>query len=599
MCGEVVGLAKSPSGDKKPGFLPVTNEQVLKKFAAGTYSVAVHRGPLCVPDYHAIWKAFGQGRKLDSVVMGEYVVHVIVNAKNPVRTLKVEALAGIYRGKTLDWEKLRGAKSGPIHIFSPPFVDTAYHIVHLNALQCYDFDKRLRDWSAKPLRTKTTSDGVIAAVAQDANAIGFFLADHREKLDERVKVLDIVPRGKKEAVAPSMENLAAGEYPLTQKLTMYLHPTAPQEAREFCEFAVNPARRGVLRKYKLFPQSDFVAFLADRRLAEMKSGRGPSVCVSGRAAVKQVFVEVTKEFVRAKVVAQLSYTTDESELSRVGSFVSGHDGIRELLLLDDKPSSKALEKYGAKWNQLMPEEFCIAGRATVIIVNGSNKLKSLTMGQLEAIFSGETNDWRVIGDTGLPAPADKAAVPIHRFCVPSSDPAAVVFFKNCLPRSDVRGVTVKKDTAAVLAAVNTDPNAIGVVDLASLPGGGLSADSLAKSGQTAKMVAIQLGTGDKARVISPTPANIRNAMYPLSQRMYLYVHPKASDTAKDYAKFIATCGGSEVTPYADTVKAVMDAFAKNGLIPLGDAALDRIAEGKIEAAKTAKDAAKPATKGRR
>jgi len=135
MCTEVLGLAKSPSGDKKPGFLPVTNDQVLKKFAAGTYSVCVHRGPLCVPDYHAIWKAFGQDQRLDSIVMGEYVVHVIVNARNPIRTLKIEELAGIYRGQILDWKKLQKAKSGPIHIFSPPFVDTAYHIVHLNALQ--------------------------------------------------------------------------------------------------------------------------------------------------------------------------------------------------------------------------------------------------------------------------------------------------------------------------------------------------------------------------------------------------------------------------------------------------------------------------------
>jgi ABC-type phosphate transport system substrate-binding protein len=65
-------------------------------------------------------------------------------------------------------------------------------------------------------------------------------------------------------------------------------------------------------------------------------------------------------------------------------------------------------------------------------------------------------------------------------------------------------------------------------------------------------------------------------MYPLSQRLWLYVHPQASDTAKDFVKFIATCGASEASPYADTVKAVMDTYRKHGLVPLADAALLRM-----------------------
>jgi hypothetical protein len=82
-------------------------------------------------------------------------------------------------------------------------------------------------------------------------------------------------------------------------------------------------------------------------------------------------------------------------------------------------------------------------------------------------------------------------------------------------------------------------------------------------------------------------------MYPLSSRVYLYVHPKASDTAKDFAKFVATCGGSEAGPYADTVKAVMDTYQKHGLIPLADAAIERAAKD-AAAAKAKESAGKPA-----
>jgi ABC-type phosphate transport system substrate-binding protein len=175
-----------------------------------------------------------------------------------------------------------------------------------------------------------------------------------------------------------------------------------------------------------------------------------------------------------------------------------------------------------------------------------------------------------------------------------------------------------------------DPQAIGFVDLAAIPA----------SGQNVKILAIKLGTaapppafaeatagrppagaagtspvrgggvaereGAAGRVYYPTPENIRSAMYPLSQRLWLYVHPKASDTAKDFVKFIATCGASEASPYADTVKAVMDTYRKNGLVPLADAALERMtkdamadaaAKAKADAAAKAKAKGKGKNKG--
>ena len=64
----------------------------------------------------------------------------------------------------------------------------------------------------------------------------------------------------------------------------------------------------------------------------------------------------------------------------------------------------------------------------------------------------------------------------------------------------------------------------------------------------------------------------------------MYVHPEASETAKDFSNFIATCGGSEETPYADTVKMVMDTYHKHGLIPLADAAIERMIKDAMAAA---------------
>ncbi len=595
-----------------------------------------------MPDYHAFHKAFGGVQKLGSVAIGEYVVQVVVNAKNPVKSVSIEELSSIYRGERIDWVKASGGIKGrPINIFSPPFTDTACHIVKFNALQGYEFDKRLRDWSAKPLRMKTTSDGVIAAVAKDENAIGFFLADHREKLDKRVKVLDLIPRGKKDAVAPSMENLVSGKYPLTQTLTMYLHPNAPREARLFCDFAVSPANRDVLRKHKLFPLSDFLVFLAEKRLAEMKAGKGVRISANGVDGGSPPFRDLATEYVRAKAVVQLSYVPVYEDLPAIGDFVGGGAGMRELLFLADKPSARAMAVHGEKWKALGrdandqpdgtgPAEHLLAGRAVAVIVNPANKLSSLTLGQLRAIFGGKVKDWNTIGGTGLatgggtglglpasprqaglgasgkagsgkagPGATGGAAAPpqagaakelrIHAFGVRVKDPATAVFEKECLSRYKWGRVVAKKDTAAAVAAVSMDPQAIAYVDLMAIPGLSSAAltGSFAAAGQNVKVLAIQ--TSARTKPILPTLQNIRSATYPLSQRLYVYVHPKASNVAKTFETFMTSVLATE-------------AFRHNNLLPLASAAFKQITKeaqaAKAKAAKPKPPSASPSASPR-
>ena len=300
----------------------------------------------------------------------------------------------------------------------------------------------------------------------------------------------------------------------------------------------------------------------------------------------------------------------------------------------------------------------LAGRAVAVIVNPANKIDALTLAQLQAIFGGEVEDWGTLGDSKSQIKGSQ----IKPYGLRADDPATGIFEKECLERAKWKRVGIKKDSAEVVAAVSMDPQAIGFVDLAGIPA----------TGQNVKILAIKLGagapptafaeatagrpalgatsprgggvaeragaapppafaeatagrpalgatsprgggvaerTGAAGRVYYPTPENIKNAMYPLSQRLWLYVHPQASDTARDFVKFIATCGGStsltagaaEASPYADTVKAVMDTYRKHGLVPLADAALERMAKDAMAeaAAKAKAEAAKGKGRGKK
>ena len=319
-----------------------------------------------------------------------------------------------------------------------------------------------------------------------------------------------------------------------------------------------------MQEWGLFPVAIRDKAEAKDRLAEMKAGKGIRLAAIGVESEQSTLKDLAVEYVRSRGVVQLSFEQADAEMAAIYTFVRSSAINRELLLLSDKPSERALGVYGEEWKKLQPIEYMPAGRAVAIIVNPANKLESLTLDQVRAIFAGEVGHWAIIGDSGLPAPEDPkgkpGAIPVKCFGLGVNDPAACVFHKECLAAAKFRRVTTTKDTAEALAAVSMDAQATAFVDLAAIPA----------TGQTVKVLGIRTGKGDQEKVVMPTPENIRNATYPLSERLYLYVHPKASDTAKDFARFITSCGRLEATPYADTAKAVTETYRKHGLIPLSD-----------------------------
>jgi ABC-type phosphate transport system substrate-binding protein len=384
-----------------------------------------------------------------------------------------------------------------------------------------------------------------------------------------------------------------------------------------------------------------------KRVADARAGRCPTIKVVGDASARTSLDALSLTYTKLNVPVR-PMLSDAGEVASLGAFVSGY---ADVVLLADKPSARAMQLHGQKWNALGrdkdgkpngtgPAEYLLAGRAAAVIVNPANKIDALTIGQLQAIFGGEVADWGTIGSTGLTTRGNSGSQikgsQIKIYGLRADDPATGIFEKECLDRYKWRRVVVKKDTAEAVAAVSMDPQAIGFVDLAAIPA----------TGQSVRILGIRLpGRGSAAApppafaeatagrppagaagtspvrgggvaapppapgatsprgggVYYPSPENIKSAMYPLSQRLWLYVHPKASDTAKDFVKFIATCGASEASPYADTVKAVMDTYRKHGLVPLADAALERMAKDAMAdaAAKAKAKADKPKGRGKK
>lgn len=556
--------------------------------------------------------------------LGMFAVGVVVNARNPLRGMLARDLERIFTGECSRWDEIPGSGvRGAIIAYCPALNTNESYIFRIKAMR--------RNAYGKSVAVIDSRERLLALVAAEPRAIGIILLSPREtEVKDSVRALGIIGTSRvdrkpgsqwmsleelfpskpgdpgfrwERAVAPSKATIYDGTYPLVDTLSVFLHPQGSVQALRFCEYAVSGDTNKSLDEHYLFPEAERREYGALRRLADFRLGRGTRLSTIGVDSARIPFQDLATEYVRAKAVIQSSYAAVDADVSSIGAFITGDAGARELLLLGDKPSGRAMELHGEKWLALGvdeqgqptgggPEEHMIAGRAAAIIVNPTNKLESLTLGQVQAIFQGDVDDWAIIGGTELTPPAGPGGRPgklqINLFGLFPQNPATAIFEKEGVPRDKWKRVTLKKDTAEALAAVSMDPQAIAFVDLAAIPA----------TGQSVKIVPIKFGQGEKAKVYLPTAENIKNAMYPLSQRYFLYVHPKASDTAKDFAKFIATCGGSEATPYADTVKAVMETYRKHGLIPLADEAITRAAKDAMAEA-AAKARAEEAAKGKR
>lgn len=521
--------------------------------------------------------------------LGELRVVVVVHKSNRIPSLSLAQIGkALGEGeKTASWRDV-GGDSGTVNCYGARENTWVGRIVQDRCMTGWrDLETPgVRQMFKLPYRKDLVACSdpkeVLEKVRVDREGLGFFACDGQLSAQDfrGVNVVSIVATDGESPVAPSLEPVFQNDYPLSVPVTMYVHPMAARVATEFALHCVGQQGAEVSATHGLITPQREQQYRGEQRLAEAKAGKGARLPAIGIDHARAPFQDLTTEYVRATAVVHPAFAVVDSDVASIGAFITGGGRTREIMLLGGLPSARAMELHGKNWQALSdghkngqppaggPKEHMLAGRAVAVVVNAANPLTALRLSQLQSIFSGELMDSAVIGDGARkPSPGGAGKPQISLYGLPPSDPAGAVFAREALPQNKWKRVTLKANTAEVLSAVSADPQAMGFIDLAALP----------RSGQTVKVLGLQIGERDQVKVVQPTPENIRNAAYPLSERLYLYVHPQASETARGFATFVTTCGESAANPYTDTVKIVMDAYLKHGLFPLADVAMERMA----------------------
>jgi len=174
-----------------------------------------------------------------------------------------------------------------------------------------------------------------------------------------------------------------------------------------------------------------------------------------------------------------------------------------------------------------------------VFVNKDNPLKTLTLGQVDAIFSksrklGHSQDITSWGKLGLTGPW--ATAPISLYGRNSASGTYGYFKEHALGKGDFKdSVKEQPGSSSVVQAVAKDKTAIGYSGIGY---------------QTADVIPLSLATDANSDPVEASVANAYSGEYPLARFLWLYVNikpgAKLDPLRAEFIKFIFSRQGQEI-----------------------------------------------------
>jgi phosphate transport system substrate-binding protein len=182
---------------------------------------------------------------------------------------------------------------------------------------------------------------------------------------------------------------------------------------------------------------------------------------------------------------------------------------------------KPEEREQAEANGIIPVEFVVARDAIAIIVNPSNPVEQLTIGQLSDIYRGKIVNWSGVGGD------DRPIVKLSR---ETNSGTHVYFLEQVLRRGDSEDKTLfSPDTLllpsseGITAEVRDNPNAIGY-------------DGLGYVTSDVKVIAVAADLSGP--FVLPSSETVNNGQYPIARDLYMYSADQPIGRVLDYLNWI-------------------------------------------------------------
>jgi len=186
---------------------------------------------------------------------------------------------------------------------------------------------------------------------------------------------------------------------------------------------------------------------------------------------------------------------------------------------------KSSEIENAEANGIVPVETIVAYDGIAIIVNPSNRIEQLTIGQVGAIFKGRIRNWKDVG-------GNDGEIGIYSR---ESSSGTYEFMKDHVLKKDDYASDAKYSSgnAAIVESISQDVTGIGYVGVA-----------YAKQRSDVRILRISSVEGGIA--YTPAKESVMNKNYPIARSLNFYTNGEPTGKTKEFIDFVLGSGGIEI-----------------------------------------------------
>ena len=158
---------------------------------------------------------------------------VVVNPKNPVSKLTLDQLAQIFTGKITNWKEV-GSLDAKIVILSRE-VNSGTH-VYFKEHVLRKNDPHSKEEFAPSALLLPSSQAIADEIAGNPAAIGYYGMGY---ISSKQKALLVAKDATSEYVAPIIENVISGKYPISRPLFVYTNGEPQGRVKKFVDFMLS------------------------------------------------------------------------------------------------------------------------------------------------------------------------------------------------------------------------------------------------------------------------------------------------------------------------------------------------------------------------
>ncbi len=167
-------------------------------------------------------------------------IAVFVNTGNPVKTFTLAQLKGIYTGKITNWKEV-GGPDKPIILYGRENSSGTYAFFKEHVMTNEDY--------AATMQAMAGTAALVNAVSKDANGIGY----SGVAWDKGVHVVSIKKDEKSAAIAPIMETITNGTYPITRALYWFTNGTPTGEMKSLLNWVISADGQEIVKAAEYIP----------------------------------------------------------------------------------------------------------------------------------------------------------------------------------------------------------------------------------------------------------------------------------------------------------------------------------------------------------